>query len=132
MRTSRIKHLALASFLMIYALSIGKTWAENQNKVSIPELAAATSSPATFFRGDVNLDGKVSVSDMVSLVTHLNGKNTLVYNKQTADADGNGIVDQQDVTLLLHWILSDTHGESITITEDTDNTTGTTPGMPWG
>lgn len=132
MRTSRIKHLALASFLMLYTLSFSKVYAEKQAKFSSPALAEATSSPTTHFRGDVNLDGKVSVSDIVSLVAHLNGKNTLVYNKQTADADGNGIVNQEDVTLLLQWILSGTQGESITITEDTDNTTGTTPGMPWG
>lgn len=132
MRNLEIKSIALASFLMLYTLSISKAYAENPAKVSSPALAETTTTPTTHFRGDVNLDGKVSVSDVVSLIAHLNGKNTLVYNKQTADADGNGIVNQEDVTLLLQWILSGTQGESITITEDTDNTTGTTPGMPWG
>ena len=130
MRLSAIKRLAFTSFLLLNALSFGN--AENQVGVPAPNLVTTTSSPKTYFRGDINLDGKVSVIDVVILVAHLNGKTSIAYHKETADIDNNGIVNKEDVALLLRWILAGTHGDNITIPEDDDNTTGTTPSMPWG
>ena len=49
--------------------------------------------------GDVDLDGKVGLSDLLVLKQNLNSSQSVVWTE--GDLDGNGIVDQSDLDLLL-------------------------------
>lgn len=57
--------------------------------------------------GDANLDGKVSVADVAFIVSYLNGKTPDVFCKGTADYDGNGAIDQEDINQIVKHLLQE-------------------------
>ena len=66
-------------------------------------LAAYKLSKTTLF-GDINLDGKVDVTDVTTLVNMiLNGETA---NLELADINADGKVDVSDVTALVNIILN--------------------------
>lgn len=50
--------------------------------------------------GDVNKDGRVSISDLTALINMLNGHNSPNYDRGAADANRNGTVDLGDVKVI--------------------------------
>ena len=63
--------------------------------------------PTVTRRGDMNLDGKVDVSDAVQLMRFIVEDRTLVVTKQglaNADANANGTVDSDDCSTILKYI----------------------------
>jgi hypothetical protein len=64
------------------------------NAVNLPEFAIALSGKSTF-NSDINYDGKVSTGDLGSL-----NQAKLKYDP-TADIDGNGVINNLDVSVLL-------------------------------
>ena len=56
-------------------------------------------------RGDLNNDGKVTMSDLVKCVQSVSGRNTLTNQENwAADVDENGKVDIRDATRLLYFV----------------------------
>lgn len=64
---------------------------------------SALSSSATIL-GDVNNDGKLDVSDVVTLNKFLAGEGVL-SNYNVADTNANGIIDGVDSTILMAFLV---------------------------
>ena len=58
------------------------------------------------FRGDVNMDGKVNISDVTDLIDYLLSGNADGVNLWAADVDGSGNISITDVTALINNLLS--------------------------
>ena len=56
-------------------------------------------------RGDVNVDGKVDVADIVEVVNYLNNKPSKRFNKDAADANGDKVVDLKDIQFIENIIM---------------------------
>ena len=62
---------------------------------------AVNAASATYFRGDINGDGKVNTSDVNRANLHAKGKNILTgYEFACADVNGDGKVNTSDVNRL--------------------------------
>ncbi len=60
-----------------------------------------------FFRGDVNGDGSMNISDPIDLAYYLFGSGPIPDScAQVWDADGNGAVDVTDVNYLLDYLFA--------------------------
>lgn len=86
-------------------------YASSQNKyksASVWQDFRFATMPDPYTLGDVNRDGKVSISDLHCLVAILNGSNTSSLNLSldAADLNTNGQVSFDDLPLLLHIILT--------------------------
>ena len=57
-------------------------------------------------KGDVDMDGKVNISDVTSLINYLLSHNAQGVNLVAADVDNNGIINISDLTSLIHFLLS--------------------------
>ena len=127
----KIAFKRIASILLLLAFHCSFLPAEAEG-TAVNNSTNTNSENRQYYRGDVNLDGKVSIADISSLVAHLMGVTSVPYRKETADADKNGIVNQEDLNLIVNWILTGTNGGKVTLEDDDDHTSGTTPSMPWG
>ena len=58
------------------------------------------------FLGDVNLDGKVTISDVTGLIDYVLGGDVTPFSRANADLNGDGKVSIADVTALIDLILS--------------------------
>ncbi len=58
------------------------------------------------FRGDVNMDGKVNISDVTDLIDYLLSGDADGVNLWAADVDGSGNISITDVTALINNLLS--------------------------
>ena len=65
-----------------------------------------TDFPAEFIRGDVNGDGKVSITDVSTLINYLLSGNGAAVNLDAADVNEDGKVAITDVTALINYLLS--------------------------
>lgn len=85
-------------------------WEQEIEPVRVYFTASAnttTEPPQTLLRGDVNLSGKVDVSDAVLLARFLAEDKTAIISQQgmtNADADKNGAVENEDIVVLLKYI----------------------------
>ncbi|MDO4971321.1 MAG: CotH kinase family protein [Bacteroidales bacterium] len=69
-------------------------------------LCLATSANArTYYRGDVNTDDLIDVSDITTLISHILGDNPEYFDAQCADLNGDGELNVSDVTELINLIL---------------------------
>ena len=91
--------------------------------LSAPAMAAPEE---TKYRGDVNKDGKVTISDVTALVSIIKGQDDVEpkFDHVAADLNKDGSIDQKDVRLLVKIILSPKSG--IDIGEDDE--IGVNPG----
>ena len=60
----------------------------------------------TSMRGDVNMDGKVNVSDVTTLIEVAMGSVLCNYDPVAADLNGNGVINVTDVTMLITLIMN--------------------------
>ena len=66
-----------------------------------------TTTETTFSLGDVNLDGRVNVQDVVLLQKYLIRKETLTAEQaKPADSNSDGVINVIDLSRLKKWILS--------------------------
>ena len=66
-----------------------------------------TTTETTFWLGDVNLDGRVNVQDVVLLQKYLIRKETLTAEQaKPADSNSDGVINVIDLSRLKKWILS--------------------------
>lgn len=66
-----------------------------------------TTTETTFWLGDVNLDGRVNVQDVVLLQKYLIRKETLTAEQaKPADSNSDGVINVIDLSSLKNWILS--------------------------
>lgn len=68
--------------------------------------------------GDVNNDGLVNVSDVVWLVSHLNGSTPVGFVIENADVNGDGSVNIADLTALVNLILGGAKEENSDINSE--------------
>ena len=59
-----------------------------------------------FQRGDVNADGKIDLSDAVTILNHLFAVIPAISCEKTADTDGSGRVDITDPVYLLGYLFT--------------------------
>ena len=62
--------------------------------------------PNASLRGDVDVDGNVSIADVTALVDYLLSRNGDGIDTCAADCDQDGIVNISDVTALIDYLLS--------------------------
>ena len=56
-------------------------------------------------KGDINGDGTINLNDLMMLLNHISGKNTLSGNElNKADINGDGLVDMTDLTILQKYV----------------------------
>lgn len=65
-----------------------------------------TDFPTEFTRGDVNGDGKISITDVSALINYLLSGNGAAVNLEAADVNEDGKVTITDVTALINYLLS--------------------------
>ena len=61
---------------------------------------------ANYLPGDVNDDGKVTISDVTALIDYLLSGDSSSFNEGNADVDGNGIIAIGDVSKLIDNLLA--------------------------
>jgi hypothetical protein len=61
---------------------------------------------ANYLPGDVNDDGKVTISDVTALIDYLLSGDSISFNEGNADVDGNGIIAIGDVSKLIDNLLA--------------------------
>jgi len=59
-------------------------------------------------KGDVDMDGKVNITDVTALINYLLSHNAQGVNLVAADVDSNGSINIADVTALINYLLSGT------------------------
>lgn len=79
-----------------------------------PELKCFAAGPATpdFIVGDVNNDGNITMSDVVSLISHIMGTTLDGFNANAADINGDTEVKLSDVVLLIDKIMGKTSAQA--------------------
>ena len=60
---------------------------------------------ATSMPGDVDMDGRLTISDVTALISVLLGSQLNIYDTAAADFNGDGVVKIDDVTDLINWLL---------------------------
>lgn len=65
-----------------------------------------TNAATSFMRGDINCDGKISISDLTALAKYLNG--TQNYSADICDVNGDGVADANDGIYLTRKIGGNT------------------------
>lgn len=60
---------------------------------------------AVIWPGDVNGDGKVNISDIISIANYLLGAKPEVFSVEAADADGDGVVGSSDIVRITEMIM---------------------------
>ena len=56
--------------------------------------------------GDVNMDGNVNISDVITLINHLMGSVVNPFDSIAADMNQDGIINVTDVTALINYVMS--------------------------
>ncbi len=74
--------------------------------VGLTHLATFYPEEPTYDLGDVNHDGRISVTDVVTLVSYLLSEQLSNFYEENADIDGNGIVEQSDIQPLVTMVLT--------------------------
>ena len=67
--------------------------------------ADASFSAKNYELGDVNGDGRVSVTDVVMMISHILQKNPVGFNKDAADMNCDGRISVTDVTIAIAKVL---------------------------
>ena len=85
------------------------------NKLCYPNAAMTIGSQRAYFQladwlvdssmGDVNGDGKISVTDVMMLVNHILGNTSDSFIEENADVNGDGKISVTDVMVLVKKIL---------------------------
>ncbi len=63
--------------------------------------------PVTTFKGDVNGDGKITISDVSALIDYLLGNDVNPFIEANADVDGNETISIRDVSSLIDLLLNE-------------------------
>jgi len=102
-------------FNVCYSLVGGKGTAyssSNPKDKTYAHIDGGTSNPGyfskkggTFLRGDVNGDGSVNISDVISAINYLSNNDTTGINIVNADMNNDGTVTITDVIALINMIV---------------------------
>lgn len=79
-----------------------------------PELKCFAAGPATpdFIVGDVNNDGNITMSDVVSIISHIMGTTLDGFNANAADLSGDTNITLSDVVLLIDKLMGKTTAQA--------------------
>ena len=75
-------------------------------EVAFADEICNVTAPNTDLKGDVNVDGSVSIADVTTLIDYLLGGNVTPFNATNADVDCSGEISIADVTTLIDFLLS--------------------------
>ena len=75
------------------------------------DVAGEVTRPASLI-GDVNMDGQVNISDVITLINFMMGSEVNPFDDQAADVNHDGNINISDVTALISSVLTDS-GEAI-------------------
>jgi len=70
------------------------------------DVAGEVTLPASLI-GDVNMDGQVNISDVITLINFMMGSEVNPFDDQAADVNYDGNVNISDVTALISSVLTD-------------------------
>ena len=59
-----------------------------------------------FIRGDVDVDGRVSIDDVIYLLNFFYGERTFLLCEDSADVDDDGVVNINDAVFLMDFLFS--------------------------
>lgn len=77
------------------------------------DISGAVTAPA-FTPGDVNMDGRVNVSDVTALIAYILGAESGAIDLQAANLNGDTVINVADVTSLITMILDSGAGTAWT------------------
>ena len=86
----------------VYANNVTSTNA-NKLQIVLDEGEAPTS-----LRGDVNNDGIINLTDVITLIDYLLSDDQSLINPQSADCKIDGIINLEDITALIDYMLNET------------------------
>lgn len=88
------------------------TWTMGES--GYPELKCFAAEPATpdFIGGDANNDGNITMSDVVSIISHIMGTTLDGFNADAADINGDTNVTLSDVVLLIDKLMGKTTAQA--------------------
>ena len=69
------------------------------------DVEGEVTAPAVLY-GDVNMDGKVNITDVTTLCTYLQGNMPSPFDEQAADMTNDGNINITDATVLINFILN--------------------------
>lgn len=106
--------MPLAGRTMI--MKAGHSWTEYtevQTTTVAPETQPVTKPQNKVLIGDVNFDGKITISDATEIQMHISALNTLAGDSAyAADTDKNGIINIKDVTAVQCYLLGVTENSA--------------------
>ena len=91
---------------------MGTTYDANHTDMTYARIDGGVDNPGYFtakpssMRGDVNMDGKITIADVTDLIDILLGSVLTVYDMNAADTDRDGKITIADVTTLIDYLLS--------------------------
>jgi surface protein len=91
---------------------MGTAYDENHTDKTYARIDEGPRNPGYFtrrhssMRGDVNMDGSVTIADVTDLIDILLGSVLTVYDMNAADADRDGKITIADVTVLIDYLLT--------------------------
>lgn len=71
---------------------------------SVDKITSAYCDPKSLLAGDADLNGEVTLRDIVVLIDKMNGKNTITIHQTNADTNRNGKIDKDDLVKVLRVI----------------------------
>ena len=74
----------------------------------------SSTGESCLIQGDADMDNKVSISDVTTLINYLLTDNTTGISLESADCDQNGEVNISDVTTLINYLLTEEWPEPVT------------------
>ena len=92
---------------------MGTAYDKNHTDKTYARIDGGPTSPGYFtakstsLRGDVNMDGKITITDVTDLIDILLGSVLTVYDMAAADCNQNGSITIDDVTALIDYLLTD-------------------------
>ena len=57
-------------------------------------------------KGDVNVDGQITVADVMMMVGYLTGNTSSIFNKKAGDLNGDGIITISDIMQVINIIVN--------------------------
>jgi hypothetical protein len=106
--TTRLSQKALATTVLTFLLSTGNVQADVASLGLSPLVTPLHTTPTTFVRGDVNLDGVVNVVDSVATIAYVYDIADEPSCPDAGDINDDGVLDARDAVFSLTTVILDT------------------------
>ena len=75
-------------------------------EIPFEDEACTVSAASTVFKGDVNLDGRVSIDDITDMIDYILGTEVSPFSEENADMNEDGLIAIADITAIIDYILT--------------------------